>query len=270
MLETRMHEHPQYGLTLPEHGWVPSPGYVLRRDRVLAMIDALPAGGQALEIGCGAGALLHDLHKRGYACEALETSERAFEVASSVFRDRREVQVFNRPQRDWSGKFDLLLAFEVLEHIEDDEGALAQWVEWLAPGGYALLSVPAHQRRWNPTDEWAGHFRRYESDGLVALLGRAGLEVREVECYGFPLANVLTAIRARTWQRGRASAEDAAVRAEGTAASGVERKHESRLFPIQASMPGRLAMRAFCRIQRAFARSELGNGLLALAHKPRA
>jgi SAM-dependent methyltransferase len=261
-----MREHPQYGLTLPEHGWVPSPGYVLRRDRVLAKIAAAPPGGRALEIGCGAGALLHDLAKRGYACEALETSERAFEVASSVFRDRSDVRIWERPRGDWSERFDLVLAFEVLEHIEDDRAALMQWVRWLRPGGQLVLSVPAHQRRWNPTDEWAGHFRRYESAELASLMESAGLEVRDLECYGFPLANVLEAIRARTWQRGRRAA-DATARAEGTAASGVERKNESRLFPLQASLPGRVTMRAFCRLQVAFAHTELGNGFLALARK---
>jgi SAM-dependent methyltransferase len=262
-----MREHPQYGLTLPEHGWVPSPGYVLRRDRVLAKVAASSGDGRALEIGCGAGALLHDVAKRGYACDALETSPRAFEVASAVFRDRNDVRICDRPRADWSGAFDLVLAFEVLEHIEDDRAALEQWTRWMRPGAQLLLSVPAHQRRWNPTDEWAGHFRRYESSELAALLAGAGLEVRDLECYGFPLANALETIRAWTWQRGRAGA-DGSGRAEGTAASGVERKHESRLFPLQTSWPGRMTMRAFCRMQVAFAKTELGNGYLVLAQKP--
>ncbi len=258
-----MEVDPQFGLAMPEHGWVPSPGYALRRHRVLAHLDRLPRGGRAIEVGCGAGGLLEDLTARGFACDALETSPRALELLALAYGDRDDVRVHAAPQGDWAGAFDLLMAFEVLEHVEDDAGALAIWASWLAPGGHALLSVPAHRRRWNPTDEWAGHFRRYERDDLSARLEGAGLEPLVIECYGFPLANALEAIRARTFQRG---AEHA--RAGATAASGVERRVETRLWPIQTSAPGRLAMRALCRTQDVFLDRELGNGFLAVARRP--
>lgn len=261
-----MREHPHYGLVLPEHGWVPSPRYVMRRDRILEKVQLL-APGRALEIGCGVGALLHDLARRGYACEALETSPDALTVATQVLGHHSDVRLHATPEHSWVDRFDLVLALEVLEHIEDDRGALQQWVDWIAPGGHLILSVPAHQRRWNPTDEWAGHFRRYESAGLRDLLSQVGLRVLDVDCYGFPLANLLEHVRAATWQRGR-STEDAAQRAQRTATSGTNRSVESRLFPLQASLPGTLAMRALCRVQRAFARTELGNGFLVMAQKP--
>ncbi len=258
-----MLDHPLYGLSLPEHGWVPSPSYVLRRDRALVRISELE-GGRALEIGCGAGALLHDLVKMGFACEAIETSPRALEITSEVFAGRSDVRVFDAPQSDWKSKFDLVIAFEVLEHIEDDFDALETWASWLAPGGHLLLSVPAHRRRWNPTDEWAGHFRRYESGELRSLVENAGLDVVEIESYGFPLANALEAIRARTWQR---IDKKNAARARQTAQSGVERRVESRFFRLQTSRVGTLAMRGFCRLQRVFAHTELGNGFFLLAKK---
>ncbi|MCB9597673.1 MAG: class I SAM-dependent methyltransferase [Sandaracinaceae bacterium] len=257
--------HPLYGLAMPELGWVPSPGYVLRRHRVLAWLDRLPAGRRALEIGCGAGALLHDLGERGYRCDALESSPRALELLAAAFGDRDDVHAHATPGDDWAGRFDLLLAFEVLEHIEDDAGALRAWVDWLAPGGHVLLSVPAHERRWNPTDEWAGHFRRYEADGLRARLEEAGLEVVALECYGFPLANLLEAVRARTYQRGATT-----ERAGATAASGVERTVETKLWPAQTSPVGQAAMIALCRAQDAFLDRELGNGFFAVARRRQA
>ncbi len=260
-----MFEHPLYGLSLPERGWVPSPGYVLRRYRVLQWLVALPRGRRALEIGCGPGALLHDLDVMGYCCDAVETSERALEVAADVFADRPDVRIHAEPRPEWRACFDLLLAFEVLEHIEDDVGALAQWVEWLLPGGHLLISVPAHARRWNPTDEWAGHFRRYEAEQIAALLREAGLELLALECYGFPLANILEAIRARTFQRG--AREDRRI---ATAESGVERSVERRMWPLQISFVGQLAMRGLCRAQGAFLDRELGNGFIVVARKPRA
>ncbi len=260
-----MREHPLYGLALPEHGWVPSPGYALRRERVLHHVGEVPPG-RALEIGCGAGALLHDLAERGFRCEALESSARAREIASAVFRGRDDVRLHETPQ-PWEEAFDLVLAFEVLEHIEDDARALREWVSWMRPGATLIMSVPAHQRRWNPTDEWAGHYRRYESAQLRSMLRDVGLWVVELECYGFPLANLLEAVRARTWQRVEPDG-DAARRAQHTAASGVERNVETKLFPLQASLPGRVAMRGFFRLQRWFAHTELGNGFLVVARKP--
>ena len=110
---------------------------------------------------------------------------------------------------------------------------------------------------------WAGHYRRYETHGLRALLHAVGLEVVDDERYGFPLANALEQLRARTWQR-----PDARSRSIRTAASGVDRAVESRFYPLQVSLPGQLAMRAFFRMQDAFLRTELGNGLIALARKP--
>ena len=73
------------------------------------------------------------------------------------------------------GQFDLVCAFEVLEHIEDDAAAVRQWAARLRPGGWLLLSVPAHQRRYGPADELVGHFRRYDPARLTALLARCGL-----------------------------------------------------------------------------------------------
>ncbi len=256
-----MHTHPLYGLAMPEHGWVPSPSYVLRRHRVLAHLTGL-APGRAVEVGCGAGALLHDLAARGWTCDGVETSARARELCGHAFAGREDVRAHDAPEAGWTSAFDLLMAFEVLEHIDDDLGALRGWVEWLRPGGLVLISVPAHARRWSASDEWGGHLRRYEREDLEGLLREAGLEVRTIECYGFPLANALFAIRARTWQRG-----DRRGRAKATAASGVERTVETKLWPLQTSAPGRLAMRMFCRAQDVFLDRELGNGFFAVAQK---
>lgn len=57
-------------------------------------------------------------------------------------------------------------------------------------------------------------------------------------------------------------------RARSTAASGAQRSVETKLFPLQASLPGRVAMRGFFRLQRWFAHTELGNGFLLVARKP--
>jgi SAM-dependent methyltransferase len=258
----QMHMHAHHGLALPRDGWVPTPSYLLRRDRVLRHLRHLEPG-LALEVGCGPGALLVDLAAKGYRCVALETSPRALELAAKVFADDSRVEVRSGAGADWDGRFDLVLAFEVLEHIEDDQAALSDWARWLKPGGRLVLSVPAHARRWNPTDEWAGPSRRYSSRDLRRVAAVAGLKVEVIESYGFPLTPLLETLRARTYQRGaRAS------RTDQTAGSGVERRQEARLYPLLASRPGSAVMRALCVAQRAFLQTEWSNGFLMVSGKP--
>jgi SAM-dependent methyltransferase len=86
-------------------------------------------------------------------------------------------------------------AFEVLEHIDDDRAALAQWVGRLAPGGTLLLSTPAGPRRMGPHDVIAGHFRRYSADGLGELARGVGLVDVRVVHVGFPVGYALEAVR---------------------------------------------------------------------------
>lgn len=272
-----MERHPVYGLAVPEKNWVPALRYALRRDRVLQLVADLPPGPagsdrRALEVGCGAGALLPDLAALGFACDAMETSESAFELATYVNSDLPQVTIHRAPQPDWEGRFDLLLAFEVLEHIEDDAGTLAQWRSWIRPGGRMLLSVPARMARWSPSDVWAGHFRRYERQGLLDLIRRSGFEVEHHECYGFPVSNLTEWVRGRVHGRdlkrtaNRADHDKSAL-AENTARSGTQRGIESRLYPLQSSAPGTLAFRAACWVQERFLDREAGTGYLVLARR---
>jgi len=158
------------------------------------------------------------------------------------------------------------VACEVLEHIEDDRAALAQWRDWLRPGGHLILSVPAHARRWSATDVWAGHFRRYEKAALRQLLETSGFAVEELECYGFPLSNLVEPFRA--WSHARAlRRREEAGKAAATAQSGVERGLEARLWPLQAGLPGRLLFRLAFHLQTRFRNRDLGTGYLVLARR---
>jgi SAM-dependent methyltransferase len=79
------------------------------------------------------------------------------------------------PFRD--GSFDLVSAFDVLEHCEPESGALMEMHRVLAPQGRLLLSVPAYQWAWSDHDVSAGHHRRYTRERLVGALERAGFRV---------------------------------------------------------------------------------------------
>ena len=101
---------------------------------------------------------------RHYSYQDLATLPRASNVRLVRELDRRQ--------------YDLVMLFDVLEHIEDDAGFLARLVqEHLAPGGHALVTVPAQPWLFTLHDTALHHFRRYTPRTIRPLLAAAGLEV---------------------------------------------------------------------------------------------
>jgi len=264
-MKTATFEHPVFGTVSLDNGWVPAPGYALRRERIMALLEKLPRG-RLLEVGCGAGALTRDLSGAGFECTGLELGDAAREIARKINADRPGVSIVGAAGSDWDAAFDYVAAFEVLEHIDDHEQAAREWSRWLKPAGKLFISVPAHPSHWDASDVWAGHFRRYTRETLSAVLRQAGLEIEHLETWGFPLANAIAPVRAlansrRLRDRGKA-ADD---KHHGSVNSGIERGLEARLFPLQASWLGTKVMQACFGLQRAFAGTELGTGYLAIA-----
>ncbi len=85
--------------------------------------------------------------------------------------------------------FDAIVCLNVLEHVEDDAGALGQFREALRPGGRLLLIVPAHPALYGPMDAMAGHFRRYTRPALRRRLEAAGFRIRRLR-YVNPLGGL--------------------------------------------------------------------------------
>jgi SAM-dependent methyltransferase len=75
---------------------------------------------------------------------------------------------------------DLVTAFDVLEHIEEDYLAAAEITRVLRPGGTALISVPADMALWSAHDEAVGHVRRYTRETLTTVLVKGGLVVEDL------------------------------------------------------------------------------------------
>jgi SAM-dependent methyltransferase len=103
--------------------------------------------------------------------------------------------------------FDVVAAFDVLEHVEPEAGALAELTRVLAPGGRLLLSVPAYTWAWSDFDDENGHLRRYTRRRLVRAVQGAGLHVERVT-YAFAAVfpffaaeRLARRVRARVWRR---------------------------------------------------------------------
>jgi len=262
--------HPFYGPSLPENGWVPAPRYLLRRQLILDCLQEQEKC-ELLEIGPGAGALLYELAICGWKCSALEQSPQALKIAESLHNRPALAKFFSKPQRGWDAHFDWLMAMEVLEHIEDDTTALAQWSTWLKPGGQILLSVPAHQDKWNKTDVWAGHYRRYERDQLLQLFDKCGFTVVRIMCYGFPVGNLIEPIRARHHgrlldKRGKASSTDEFMK-QNTEQSGISRSLEKQIYPLYSNFMGVSFMKCALWLQRKFIDTDFGTGYLIHARR---
>lgn len=263
----QMIEDPCLGPAFPEFGWVPAPRYLMRRNRILALAKDLQPG-RLLEVGPGAGTLLVEFARRGFDCAALESSSEARKIVRSIAdAARTEIELHGTPARDWDGRFDTVFAFDVLEHIEDDIGALAQWRQWMSAEGVLLLSVPARMKLWTAGDEWAGHHRRYERTALIALIEESGFNVERFECYGFPLTNISEKASAPLYRRAihvrsGSTAED---RQRNNDRSGTDRRLHLHLFSMMRTAVGQLALRACYRAQVAFLNRDIGSGYVLRA-----
>ncbi len=203
------------------------------------------------------GAMGYRLARR-YDYRGYEPDETSYDVATKRLERLGRGEVFNGPIPDQPDRnFDLLVAFEVLEHIEDDVDALRSWTQWLNPGGHVILSVPAHPERFGPCDEAVGHCRRYTSQALFQMCTEARLEVVSVESWGMPLGYLLEAVRNRLASRRSDTPE------VGTAGSG-------RLYQPPGFL-GRtieLLIKPVAAMQGPFRKSERGIGFIAVGRMP--
>lgn len=91
------------------------------------------------------------------------------------------------PCRD--ARFDLICALDILEHVADDNGALAELARVAAPGASVLLSVPLHPLAWTAFDDFVGHCRRYEPAQILALLEQHRFQLEHSAVYGMQPAS---------------------------------------------------------------------------------
>ena len=82
-----------------------------------------------------------------------------------------------------SNSFDLVLATDVIEHVDDDRSAVQELARVVGANGVVLITVPAFQTLWSRHDEVAHHKRRYRRTAVVDLIAASGLELEE--CYYF-------------------------------------------------------------------------------------
>jgi len=85
--------------------------------------------------------------------------------------------------------FDLVCAFDIIEHVEDDLGALAELRRVMKPDGVLLVAVPIYSASWTEFDALVGHVRRYEPAQLAGILAQSGLLPEKTAPYGMQPGN---------------------------------------------------------------------------------
>jgi SAM-dependent methyltransferase len=136
--------------------------------------------GDILEVGAGHGTFTERLAKYGRVV-ATEKSQANLDALRQRFAGRRDVEVLHADAVPKERRFGAAVLVNVLEHIEDDVGALADVRERLHPGGVVLVYAPALPELMSDFDRAIGHYRRYERASLMTTAYRAGLEVMSVD-----------------------------------------------------------------------------------------
>jgi SAM-dependent methyltransferase len=137
--------------------------------------------GTALDVGAAGGGNTRVLQAAGWRAAALEYGEEGARVCAE-----RGIPVLrgDATRLPLAGEsLDLVVAYDVLEHIEDDAAAAKGVFDLLRPGGLFLVAVPCDMRLWSAHDVAVNHVRRYSRSELLALLTGAGFEIEDVRSW---------------------------------------------------------------------------------------
>ncbi|MCU7835950.1 MAG: class I SAM-dependent methyltransferase [gamma proteobacterium symbiont of Taylorina sp.] len=155
-----------------EHFW-----FISRKDFILQqMIKDIDFTSKIIEIGAGTGNVSQYLKLNGYTNISVgEMHAKGLVYANSYgLKDCYQFDLLRSPFED---EFEVVCAFDVLEHIEKDEVALENIYKMLTKSGKIILTIPAHQWLWNRADSIAGHKRRYTRRQIISKLEDAGFSI---------------------------------------------------------------------------------------------
>jgi SAM-dependent methyltransferase len=136
------------------------------------------------EVGCGTGFVIAGIQEK-FPLLRIAGSE-IFSAGLSFARTRLPtVQLYQMDalRIPFEREFDVLGAFDVLEHLPEDELALAQMFKAIRPGGGLMLTAPQHRFLWSASDEYARHQRRYRRAELLGKVENAGFQVERITSF---------------------------------------------------------------------------------------
>jgi SAM-dependent methyltransferase len=197
-----------------------------------------PVFSDFLEVGCGTGYVLQGVAEAfpGARICGTEAQTEGLQFAADRVPRASFLQMDAR-QMPFDGEFDVIGAFDVIEHIREDEAVLAQMRRALNPGGSLLLTVPQHPFLWSEYDVRAHHVRRYTRDELRQKLTRAGFDIVKMTSFVSVLLPLM--MLSRLTRRTDAADYDplAELRIGGVANSLLEHALDAERLLIHAGLP---------------------------------
>lgn len=139
-----------------------------------------------LEIGCGTGEFLEAMKQYNLSGEIFDVNEEIIEHCKKKCQAidlSMKIQIADLFNYHSQKKFSTIFMFEILEHIENDQGALNKVYNLLTENGYYVMSVPGKQFLFSDEDEFQGHLRRYEREELQNKLKNSGFKIEIFWCY---------------------------------------------------------------------------------------
>ena len=191
-----------FDIATSDHFWIRRRFEVMRR-----LADSVFRNSKrAAEIGCGNGLLQKDIEDcYGMPVAGFDLNEVALQKNVSRLSPLYCYDIHHR-NPEFRAHFDLLLLFDVLEHIEDESGFLQSVNFHLADSGTLVINVPAHQFFYSDYDRAAGHIRRYSVSQLAKVAEQNGLKARAFTYWGLPLVPLLLVRKAMSMQRSNGKA----------------------------------------------------------------
>lgn len=183
-----------YGIATAEHFWM---DWRLRAFlRLLGGIGVrLDTPLRGIEIGCGAGTLRRQLEERSAWTVSGADIDRATLESNLALRGETLLYDVHDRRGEFEGRYDFVVLFDVLEHIEEPAAFLRDCLFLAKPGGWIFINVPAFESLRSEYDEAVGHLRRYDRAMLEAALRAAGAQPRETRYWGLSMLPLLIARR---------------------------------------------------------------------------
>jgi len=160
---------------------------MVKADYLVKMIDKVITGEKILDIGCGSGILVGKLSKAGYIAHGVDWSQPAIEYAKRNTVGEYTVADINYGMTDIKGKYDMVVASHILEHIENPDMFFKEIRRVLKPYGYIVVAVP-NLDWYGLKPEWRQvstifdpeHSVCYKFRGLAKLLMKEGFSVAKI------------------------------------------------------------------------------------------
>ena len=138
--------------------------------------------GKFLEVGAGKGGLIPFYNNILKDITIIEPEKKLFKILKKKY-SKNKIKVKNQTIKDVKKKYDTIIYYDVLEHIENDLSETKEAIKRLTKNGYLIFSVPAYQSFYSDFDKSVGHFKRYNKQDFVKLEKKTGLKIKKLAYY---------------------------------------------------------------------------------------